>query len=265
MANDIRDVIFKTIQNKTYNARLVTECSGVLSGIKRLKELLVQDNISATFYKQDCETIRAGECILTLSGSPKEIAIAEEFAIGMLSKSSGIATATKKAVELAGNLRIVSGAWKKMPTEIKVLVREAVRHGGGYFRIVDVPFLYLDKNFVSMLGGIKETLLAVENRPELKCIQVKGNTLDIAEEAILAAKYGAGVIMVDTGKLEDIRRVSQKLYETEYRSKIQLAFAKGITFNDISALQKEDVDILDIGVQIIDAPLLDMKLDVVRN
>jgi nicotinate-nucleotide pyrophosphorylase (carboxylating) len=116
-----------------------------------------------------------------------------------------------------------------------------------------------------MLGGIKETLAAVSTRPELKVLQLKGETGDIAAEAVLAAECGAGIIMVDTGNVEDLRGVSAALKKNGWRSKVQLAFAKGISLQDIANLQDEDIDILDIGMQIIDAPLLDMKLDVVGS
>lgn len=265
MANDIRDTIFASVRDKIFTARLTAEQNGVVSGSKRLQTVLAEQRLQYQLHKQDNDTVAAGEVILTLTGTPKEIAVAEEFAIGMLSKPSGIATAARKAVASAGSLRIVSGAWKKMPPEIKQLVREAVQHGGAQFRIVDVPFLYLDKNFVRMLGGIKATLAAVSARPELKVLQLKGESGDIAAEAVLAAECGAGVIMVDTGNVEDLRRVSAGLRTTGWRSKVQLAFAKGISLQHIGSLQAEDIDILDIGMEIIDAPLLDMKLDVVGS
>ena len=265
MANDIRDIIFATVRDNEYTAHLSAEQDGVVSGVARLQAVLEQRQIKYQFFKKDSDFVAAGEAILTLSGTPKDIAVAEEFAIGMLSKPSGIATAARKAVSMAGSMRIVSGAWKKAPPEIKQIVREAVTHGGASFRIVDVPFLYLDKNFVRMLGGIKETLAAVGAMPELKVIQVKGETGNVAAEAVLAAECGAGIIMVDTGNIEDLRKVSASLKETGYRSKVQLAFAKGIALQNIEKLQAEDIDILDIGMQIIDAPLLDMKLDVVGS
>lgn len=265
MANDIRDVIFAPVQDKSYTARLTAEQDGTLSGIKRLAAALDEKQLNYQLFKKDGDSVTAGEVILTLTGRAKEIAVAEEFAIGMLSKPSGIATAARKAVSCAGSLRIVSGAWKKMPPEIKQLVREAVNHGGAHFRIVDVPFLYLDKNFVRMLGGIKETLAAVRAMPEIKVIQVKGETGDVAAEALIAAQCGAAIIMVDTGNIEDLRRVSASLKEYGYRDKVQLAFAKGISLEHIQKLQSEDIDILDIGMQIIDGPLLDMKLDVVGS
>lgn len=262
---DIRDIIFATIQSQKYTANLTTERAGVLSGIERLKAVLAERNINSTFLKADGDWVEAGECILTVVGTPKEIAMAEEFIVGMISKPSGIATAARLAVKKAGNMRVVSGAWKKMPPEIKQIVREAVSHGGAHFRIVDVPFLYLDKNFVRMFGGIKETLLAVKDMTELKAIQVKGDSGDIVAEAITAVEYGAGVVMVDTGEISDLRKVSESLQQSGQRSKIKLAFAKGISLGDIEKLGIEDIDILDIGAEIIDGPLLDMKFDVVRG
>jgi len=265
MAHDIRDVIFAAIENDEYTACLTSEAEGVVSGIERLKAALAERNVAASFYKKDGETVAAGERILLLNGTPKTIAVAEEFVVGMLSKPSGIATAARRAVSKAGGMRIVSGAWKKMPPEIKHIVREAVSHGGAYFRIIDEPFVYLDKNFVRMLGGIKETLLAVKAMTEIKAIQVKGDIGDIAGEACVAAEFGAGIIMVDTGSIDDFRAVNTKLKAAGYRGKVKLAYAKGITLQSIAELQTENIDILDIGGQIIDASLLDMKFDVVRS
>lgn len=261
---DIRDTIFASISTKLYTACILTERAGVIAGTAhvdaKLKELGVKTEIRAT----DGEKVGAGAVVAELTGTPKALAMAEEIAIGMLAKPSGIATAARRAVELAGpDLKIVSGAWKKMPPEIKGLVREAVVAGKASFRIADLPFLYLDKNFVRMLGGIAETMTAVASIPDtLKIIQIKGEYDDIAGEAITAAHHGAGILMVDTGNLDDFAMVHSALTTARLRSKVKLAFAKGIKVEDIPLLQGRGMDILDIGMSIIDAPLLDMKLDV---
>ncbi len=261
---DIRDTIFASISTKLYTACILTERAGVVAGTvhldARLKELGVKTDIRVA----DGEKIEAGVVVAQLTGTPKGLAMAEEIAIGMLAKPSGIATAARRAVELSGpDIKIVSGAWKKMPPEIKWLVREAVVAGKASFRIADPPFLYLDKNFIRMLGGIEETLAAVASIPDtLKVIQIKGEYGDIAGEAITAAHGGAGIIMVDTGSLDDLETVQSALTATRLRQKVRLAFAKGIKIEDIPSLKGKGIDILDIGMSIIDAPLLDMKMDV---
>ena len=92
-----------------------------------------------------------------------KITFAEETLIGLLSKPSGIATATRRLVEeAAGQIRIVGGAWKKAPPSTKSLVRRAVAIGGANGRMAEHPMIYLDKNYVRMLGGLRQALEGLE-------------------------------------------------------------------------------------------------------
>ena len=155
---DIRDSIFSTIADQIFVADIRVERDGILAGVTRLKPALLELGVTVDYLAEDGGAIKAGDVVATISGSPKQLALAEEFAMGLLAKTSGIATAARRAVTLAGGeLKIVAGAWKKVAPELKWSVREAVATGGAAFRISDQPFLYLDKNFVRMLGGIRET------------------------------------------------------------------------------------------------------------
>lgn len=102
-----------------------------------------------------------GERIGTLVAAAKQVALAEERMIGALAKASGIATAARTAVLMAdGRAEIVSGSWKKMPPQIKELVRGAILTGGANCRIAEQPMIYLDKNYIRMLGSIPQALAA---------------------------------------------------------------------------------------------------------
>ena len=261
---DIRETIFGSIADRQYRAEVIVEQDGIVAGANRLLAALIERGIQAQMCLADSAAVKAGECVLTILGRPKQIALAEEFVIGMLAKPSGIATAARRAVTFAGNeIRIVCGAWKKMPPEIKAIVREAVAAGGAAFRISDHPFLYLDKNFVRMLGGIVNTLRTVAPlQDKLKVIQLKGQYGDVTHEAMVAVENGADILMIDTGFLPDVESAHRALLSAGWRNKVQLAFAKGVRVEDIPNLRGRGIDILDIGVGIIDAPLLDMKLEV---
>ena len=264
---DIRDIFLASVITEKYTADIVAEAAGVISGMRILAETLQGIGIQPDYLVADGFEVKQGTVIASFSGSPKQIALAEEFSIGFLAKPSGIATAARRAVALAGpNMSIVCGAWKKMPPAIKHMVREAIACGGAAFRISDKPFVYLDKNIVSMLHGIAPTLAAVRDmKDSLKCIQIKGWYEDVAAEAVLAATLGADIIMVDTGRIIDMQRVNEALNGKGLRSRVRLAFAKGIQILDIPTLTDCGIDILDIGCAILDAPLLDMRLDVRRG
>lgn len=262
---DLRDAIFQSIEGQMVTAVLRADDDGLIVGIPDFQKTADDLGLDVRFVIDDATSVKAGETIAEFRGAPKQIAKAEERLIGMLAKPSGIATRTRQFVEAAGDgVRIVSGAWKKMPMVLKHVIRHAIRSAGADFRITRVNFVYLDKNFIRMLGGIRNTLRATSHIEEHeKVIQIKGDYADVAEEAIEAAEAGAHIVFIDTGEMADIDRVSAALTGAGLREKVALAYSGNIRLSDIATLKEKDVDRLDIGRAIVDAPLLDMKIDVV--
>ena len=258
---DLRELIFAGLGETRFAARLTTSAGGVLAGVSAAAQAAAAVGLQVDWAGQDGDRLAPGAVVAVVTGPAKAIALGEERLLGCLGKASGIATAAHRAVELAaGRIRVVSGAWKKMPPELKMMVRQAAAAGGLSTRIVEGPFIYLDKNYVRMLGGITATLAAVGQIPGVKVIQIRGEEATVAEETARACRGGAGVIMVDTGRRAD--GVAALKIAAAYPA-VQVAFAGGIGLEDIPALADLGLDILDIGLAIMDAPLLDMKLDVV--
>ncbi|MGQ9598860.1 MAG: quinolinate phosphoribosyl transferase [Anaerolineae bacterium] len=257
---DIRDQIFAGLGERQYIARLTATMGGVLAGVAAAEEHGRAAGLQLEWAGPEGRLLAPGDVVVTVTGTARAIALGEERLPACLCKASGIATSARKAVELAaGRVRVVSGAWKKMPPELKGMVRRAVEVGGMPTRIVDGPFLYLDKNYVRMLGGIRAALAAVEALDGVRVIQVRGEEAPIAEETVLACQGGAGVVMVDTGNRQDA--IAALAAAAAYPT-VRIAFAGRIRHEDIPALADLGIHILDIGTAVVDAPLLDMKLDV---
>lgn len=261
---DLRDVIFAGKEDEIYLAALVSEGSGLVAGTDLLQKRSEAVGVRYLLLLKEGARVGPETVIAKFSGSPRQLAVSEDILIGCIAKYSGVASAAEQMVRLSNkNTRLVCGAWKKMPGEIREYLRSAVTVGGLKTRIVDEPFIYLDKNYVRMFGGIKETLQAVSKIDDrLKVIQVRGETGAIAEEALAATLGGAHILMVDTGRLDDLRTVVTTLRREGKRGLVKIAFAGGIGFSEMPALVGEDIDILDIGRTVIDAPLLDIRLDV---
>jgi len=264
---DLRDIIFKDVINKKFTAVIISEEEGLLAGKEILEKKGKEIGIKFLFLLEDASQLKAGTVIARFIGNPKQIAICEDNLIGAISKYSGIATAASRTKQISkGKIKIVCGAWKKMPTEIKPFIRRAVKVGGLKTRIVDEDFVYLDKNYIRMFGSIGETLKSVEKiKDKVKVIQIRGETDSIEMEAIEAIKSGANILMVDTGRVKDVQKVLDVLRKENKRTLVKIAFASNIKIIDIGKLINLDIDILDIGRQIIDAPLLDMSLDVINE
>lgn len=261
---DIRDVIFRNIKSKKVTASISFKEDGIVSGIDEMAKTAKKLGLDVTSFVPEGTMVSSGGVIAVVRGSPKEIAMAEDFLIGLISKPSGIATAARKALELSkGKVKVVCGAWKKLPFQIKKLVRNALTTGGIEIRISSKPFIYLDKNYISMFGSIESTLESVrEFKDMVKVIQIKGKMDTIENEAIKAVKCCADIIFVDTGNVSDLEKVSSTLRKNGVRQKVKLAFGGAIKLDDIPKLCEQDVDILDIGRAILDAPMLDVSFDV---
>jgi nicotinate-nucleotide pyrophosphorylase (carboxylating) len=261
---DIRDLIFISIIEKKYIAQISAQGEGILSGIEWLKKACENLGLRLKQCKKSGAMVRPAEIIATLEGNAKQMALGEEELIGWISKASGIATAAWKAKKAAGKgLRVVCGAWKKMPPPIKDLVRQAIADGGIQYRIADKPFLYLDKNYIKVLGGVGNTLQSVRLlQDRTLVVQLKGEGEGLLREALLTAQGGADIIMIDTGRKEDIGWIDSGLRKKGLREFVQIAFGGNIGIEDLGDLKKLPVEIIDIGQAVVDAPLLDMRMDI---
>jgi nicotinate-nucleotide pyrophosphorylase (carboxylating) len=264
---DIRDEIFKKIKHQPVTANIIADDEGIIAGSVAARKEAEHLGLKIIQWLDNAEPVKKGDTIASFFGTPKQVVSAEEVVMGHLAKPSGIATAAKKFVDKCGNrLQIVSGSWKKMPLPLKDTIRAAVAAGGAAIRISDSPFVYLDKNYIKIFGGIAATLIATESLNDQKrVLQIHGNFKDIAIEACEAAENGADIIFIDTGNPNDVIKVTKILKEKGLRQLVTIVFAGGIRLKDLDLLMALDIDCLDVGRSIVDAPLLDMRMEIVSG
>ena len=263
---DLRNEIFRKTGHKKASATVVVLEDGIIAGVRRAKTKARIIELSAKSALCDGDVIHRGDVAMELRGEFKSIAFGEDILIGLIAKASGIATAANRAVQEAdGRFAIVCNAKKKMPPSLGTMIRDAIIAGGAMEKISYKPFVYLDKNYVRIFGGIKEALRAVSHiRGRIRVIQIRGETKDIGEEAVIAAQGGANIIMIDTGDPGDIDKVNQHLTRTGLRGNVALAFSGDVKISDLHLLEQKNVEIVEVGRDIVDAPLLDMRLDVMH-
>jgi nicotinate-nucleotide pyrophosphorylase (carboxylating) len=263
---DLRKEILKGVAAARVYACIVADEPGIVAETTAAAEEAERLGLSVQFVLDEGTAVAAGDRIIELEGTPECVARAEEVLMGLMAKASGIATAASRFVEKAGGRpEIVCGAWKKMPPSQKDSIRRAIVTGGARFRVCGEPFIYLDKNYIEMLGGIGPSLEAVARlNGHARVVQLKGRYGDIADEACEAAEAGADVLSIDTGRPVDVERAARALVRRGLRDRVRIAFAGGIHLGDLEGLKGLDVDIVDVGREVVDAPLLDMRMEVLR-
>lgn len=252
--------------DKKFDATLISEGSGILSGVEGAVNLI--KDVGITDYKilNEGDSLEPGKVIAKFCGNPAQLASLEERLAGQVSKYSAIATAARFAVENArGKVRIVCGAYKKIDYEIKEKMRQAVRTGGADTRMVEgQTFRYIDKNYIRMLGGVRKSIDHIKTSPDMVIvIQIHRALQTLEKEVEEALNSKADILMIDTGNLEDIRMCRKIIEEIQPDYKPLLAYSGNVTLDSIKDFANSgDVDILGIGKAIIDAPMLDVKFEV---
>ncbi|BCV22042.1 nicotinate-nucleotide pyrophosphorylase [Moorella sp. Hama-1] len=265
---ELREFLFAPLEGQEFTFQITAREKGIFSGAGRLEQEAAELGLQAALLVAEGETLEPGSCLLRGRGRAAEIILAEEMLPGLIGKPSGVATAAATFVRrAAGRLKIVCGAWKKVAPEIRPDLRRAIATGGAGVRITDRPFIYLDKNYVRLLGGVGPAVARARAYASERIItvQLRGEGQPVADEAAAAVRAGAGILMVDTGNLGDLETVVATARASGWRERVQIAFAGGVTQEELEAVIAAGADIVDVGRAIIDAPLLDLSLDVERE
>jgi len=99
---DLRNIIFQPVKDRKYQAMIIAEEPGILSGTRYLEETATSFGITLIECKSDGSRVKKSDVVVTLEGNAKQIALGEEQLVGWISKASGIATAAAKAASLCG-------------------------------------------------------------------------------------------------------------------------------------------------------------------
>jgi nicotinate-nucleotide pyrophosphorylase (carboxylating) len=93
-------------------------------------------------------------------------------------------------------------------------------------------------------------------------VQLRGEGGSIADEAEAASSEGAEMLMVDTGRVADLLAVAERVRSRVERHEVQLSFGGGVRAANLESVIDAGAHVIDVGRAILDAPMVDFRLDV---
>jgi nicotinate-nucleotide pyrophosphorylase (carboxylating) len=253
---DCTTALLGHIGNTPALGRFVAESPAVIAGGPVAAEVFRQLDPSIQFEQQVAEGARAdrGAVLATVRGPARALLAGERVALNFLQRLSGIATATRRAVDaVAGTGAIVTDTRKTTPG-LRALEKYAVRRGGGENHRLSLADAVLWKdNHWELLARAGRTLADVlRSVPDGMPV-----TVEVENEAQLEAALAAGVrrILVDNLPPERIaawaRRVAPAVIEA----------SGGITPETAGAYAKAGARYVSIGALTHSAPASPIRLD----
>ena len=95
-----------------------------------------------------------------------------------------------------------------------------------------------------------------------KCIEIE---VENQKDALLAAKMGASIIMLDNFTPTEIKRTIAVLRKKKMRNKVKLEASGGISSKNITAYARTGVDMISVGSITNSVNALDLSLEVISN
>lgn len=202
------------------------------------------------------EWVRGGTVVAEVVGEAASILKAERVALNFLQHLSGVATLTRRLVEIASRYGVRIADTRKTLPGLRVLERYAVAVGGGVnhrFGLFDG--VLIKDNHKRLCGGVGEAVRRAKARaPHGMRVEVEVETEEEAKEALEA---GADILLVDNASPELVRRVVKMA-----RGRALVEVSGGIGLSNIEEVARAGPDIISVGAITHSAPAVDYTLEV---
>ncbi len=235
---------------------LICKGEGVIAGLPVFARVfsLLDNTTEFEFFAEDGDTAAKGEKIALIRGDIRVLLSGERVALNYLQRLSGIATYTRRVVELLAGSGITLLDTRKTTPNMRLLEKYAVTVGGGCNHRYNLSDgILLKDNHIGAAGSIaKAVAMARAYAPFVRKIEVETETLDMVREAVEA---GADIIMLDNMSL-DMMKEAVLLID----GRAETECSGNVTEETIAILKDVGVDYISSGALTHSAPILDLSL-----
>ncbi len=237
-------------------AKLICKQDGVIAGLSVFERVfvLLDESTKLHFYCKDGDNVKKGEIIAEIEGDISTILSGERTALNYLQRMSGIASHTRKIVNLLEGSGVKLIDTRKTTPNNRIFEKYAVKVGGGSnhrFNLSDG--VMLKDNHIAVAGGIKQAVtMAREYTSFIHKIEVEVENLDMVLEALEAK---ADIIMLDNMSLDEMKEAVKVI---DKRALIECS--GNLTLENIAGLREIGVDYISSGALTHSSPILDLSL-----
>ena len=201
--------------------------------------------------------LHRGQTIAVIRHNARVILSCERVILNFLQRMSGIATLTRKFVELgAGTSAKILDTRKTVPGR-RVLDKYAVTCGGGHNHRLDLSDGVLIKNnHITMAGGVTQALeRAHRNRRGEQPIEIEVRTMAELEEAL---QHGAEALLLDNMPSDLVKQCVERV--RSHSRRIPLESSGGINLENVRQYAEAGVDYISVGSLTHSPPAVDLSL-----
>lgn len=253
------DITSNLLPRKKISASIISREEGMAAGTQYTKYIFASRGSKVKILKKDGSKIKPNQKILIISGYAHAILPCERTALNLLSRMSGIASQTNYLVSKIKkeNPKVKLYSTRKTMPGLRLFDKEAVEIGGGNKHRMSLDQMPMIKDNHLAIAGLLELIHKARKRHRI--IEVEVENLN---DAILAAKAGASIIMLDNRSPKEISKIVSTLKKLHLRDKVKIEASGGINSKNIQHYARTGVDMISVGKITSSAPSLDLSLEV---
>jgi nicotinate-nucleotide pyrophosphorylase (carboxylating) len=242
----------------------VSRAAGIVAGTQCVAVTcsLIDPSLEVTIERVDGRELAPGDAVAFVRGPFRAMLAAERTALNFLCHLSGIATLTRRFVEVATQVnpktRILDT--RKTTPGLRALEKAAVRAGGGFNHRASLSDAVLIKdNHLTGLSIAEAVARAFERWPG-RTVEVECETLS---DVTLALDCGASIVMCDNMSPEEVHEAVALLREHARgrAGDVLLEASGGVSLDNVAAFAGAGADLISVGAITHSAPILDIGLD----
>ena len=235
----------------------------VVAGLREVGIVFDLCKCSCTALVDEGSMVSHGNEVMRIKGRARDILKAERTALNLLMRMSGIATETKKFVEVVKKISkdIEIAGTRKTAPGLRSFDKKAIKIGGGrtHRNSLDEMVLIKDNHLV-LTGSIGESISSAKKLVGNN-IKVECEVTDL-QSAIEAINFGADIIMLDNFSPQEVENATRVLKELGLRQKCLLEISGGISLANVSQFAKSNPDIISVGSLTHSVKSVDFSLEV---
>ena len=217
------------------SAKIIAKSRGYISGLEELKILFDLLDIPTNFVKKDGDEVKKGDIVVESRGKARDILLGERVGLNLITHMSSITTTTRKFNKIISNSgnKIKIACTRKTLPGLRIFEKKAVSLGGGdpHRFSLDDMILLKDTHLKFYKGDVAKMLKVVKNQSSFsKKIEIE---VEKPKDALIAAKIGADIIMLDNMSPDQVEDVIKSLKENNLRDKVLIEISGGINEDNI--------------------------------
>ncbi len=252
----LRDLTARVAGERRVRGLIVAGQELVACGLDVAREVFRQVGARLAPRVRDGRRVRRGSAMASVEGPAWRVLAGERTALNFLQRLSGIATLTRRFVELARPARIFDT--RKTTPGLRALEKYAVRCGGGYNHRGGLhEGVMIKDNHVAAVGDPEELREKVwELAAAGASVVIEAQTL---EQAALFATFPVKVVMLDNFGAAALRRAVRLVRAVNPR--VEIEASGGVTLGNVRAVARAGVDRISVGAITHSVPAADISLE----